>query len=188
MSTRWTRAKLWMRSIAPVSSISDKAISTTVSIWRTRGCPPDTRPRPATSKASCSRCARTWNAGARPKIVPEAMAIRNVIPTALASMRTLSRRGMPGGANRSSRSSAQALTTRPAAPATIARTRLSVSIWRTRRPRSAPSAIRMAISRVRPAARTSSRLPTFAHAISNTQPTADRSSSSAGRAEATTVS
>ena len=79
-------------------------------------------------------------------------------------------------------------TTRPTAPPAAASTRLSVSICRTSRPRSAPSAMRILISRVRPAARTSSRLPTLAQAISSTQPTAASRISSAGRAAATTVS
>ena len=49
---------------------------------------------------------------------------------------------------------------------------LSVSNWRTMRPRPAPIAARMANSRLRPVARTSSRLATLAHAISSTSPTA----------------
>ena len=49
---------------------------------------------------------------------------------------------------------------------------LSVSSWRTMRPRPAPMAERMAISRERPVARASSRLATLAQAISSTQPTA----------------
>ena len=51
-------------------------------------------------------------------------------------------------------------------------TMLSVSTWLMMRPRDPPSAARMAISRFRPVARTSSRFATFAHAISNTKPTA----------------
>ena len=55
----------------------------------------------------------------------------------------------------------------PVAPPAIASARLSVIIWRTIRPRPAPRAERTATSRVRPDARTSSRLATFAHANSS---------------------
>ena len=60
----------------------------------------------------------------------------------------------------------------PAAPPSEESTRLSTSICRSRRARLAPSAVRTAISFWREAARASSRLATFADAISSTQPTA----------------
>ena len=59
---------------------------------------------------------------------------------------------------------------RPSAPPIAASTRLSVSSWRTIRSRPAPTAVRSAISRLRPSARTSCRLATLAHAISRTRP------------------
>ena len=46
---------------------------------------------------------------------------------------------------------------------------LSVSNCRMIRPRPAPMAVRIAISRLRPVARTSNRFATFAHAISRTR-------------------
>ena len=49
---------------------------------------------------------------------------------------------------------------------------LSVRSCRTMRPRAAPMAARIAISRERPIARANSRLATLAQAISRTQPTA----------------
>ena len=58
---------------------------------------------------------------------------------------------------------------------------LSVRSWRSRRPRSPPSAMRTAISRCRPAARASSRLATLAQAMSRTKTTAPSSSIKAGR-------
>ena len=51
---------------------------------------------------------------------------------------------------------------------------LSVIRWRTVRQRVAPTVRRIAISFSRPAARASSKLATFAHATSNTKPTATR--------------
>ena len=58
---------------------------------------------------------------------------------------------------------------------------LSVNNWRTTRPRSAPSAARMANSRLRAVARASSKLATLAQAMISTNPTAPTSSSSVGR-------
>ncbi len=60
----------------------------------------------------------------------------------------------------------------PKAPPRHPRTTLSTSSCRTTRQRDAPRATRTAISRERFAARDSSRLATFAHAISSTKPTA----------------
>ena len=67
-------------------------------------------------------------------------------------------------------------------------TMLSVSTWLMMRPRDPPSAARMAISRLRPVARTSSRFATFAHAISNTKPTAPTSTNSDCRTLRTSTS
>ena len=60
----------------------------------------------------------------------------------------------------------------------IASTTLSTSTPRTSRTRPAPSAVRIAISRVRPSARVSTRLATLTQTISSTKPTAPSSSSS----------
>ena len=58
----------------------------------------------------------------------------------------------------------------PSAPAASASSRLSVSSWRTRRARLAPSAARTVISRCRAVALDSSRFETFAQAINEQQP------------------
>ena len=58
----------------------------------------------------------------------------------------------------------------PRPPPHSASTTLSVSSWRTIRPRPAPSAVRTAISRARAAPRASSRFATLPHAISSTRP------------------
>jgi hypothetical protein len=65
--------------------------------------------------------------------------------------------------------------TSPQAPPMADSSTLSVSSWTMMRPRPAPMAERMAISRRRPVARTSSRLATLAQAISRTRPTAPSS-------------
>ena len=69
----------------------------------------------------------------------------------------------------------------PSAPPISASNTLSVIICRTMRNRPAPKAVRSAISFCRPAARTNSRLATFAQAISNTNPTAPKRMKSVGR-------
>ena len=85
----------------------------------------------------------------------------------------------PGRVDRQQRRECRAQpTSRPSAPPASDSRTLSVSSWRTMRPRAAPSAARIAISRWRPVARTSSRLATFAQAISSTKPTAPSSTSS----------
>jgi hypothetical protein len=75
--------------------------------------------------------------------------------------------------------------TSPAAPPITESTTLSVSSWRTSRPLPAPNATRTATSRSRAAARASSRLATFAQAMSSTSPTAPLKTRSAGRTSPT---
>ena len=77
-----------------------------------------------------------------------------------------------GIATRSRTADAHAASSRPAIPPISASTRLSVSSWRTSRPRVAPSDNRMPISFRRAADLASSRLATFAQAMSSTRPTA----------------
>ena len=63
-------------------------------------------------------------------------------------------------------------TASPTSPPASDSTTLSVSSCRMIRPREPPIAARIAISRRRPVARTSSRFATFAHAMSSTKLTA----------------
>ena len=67
-------------------------------------------------------------------------------------------------------------TTAPSTPPIVESTRLSVSSCRITRRRPAPSADRIASSRVRTVARASSKLATFAQHISSTNPTTPRNS------------
>ena len=85
----------------------------------------------------------------------------------------------PAGARRRSTLTPTAPSATPAAAPPNARTTLSTSICAITRARVAPSVVRTAISRRRPAARMSSRLPTFAPAISTMNPTAASRTSSA---------
>ena len=69
----------------------------------------------------------------------------------------------------------------PSVPPASESSKLSVRNWRTSRSRPAPSAARIAISLWRAVERASKRLPTFAHAIRSTNPTAPKSIHNAGR-------
>ena len=90
--------------------------------------------------------------------------------------------------NATSRSRPAAASAKPRAPPKSASSVLSVSSWRTSRPRPAPSAARIASSRLRRSMRDSIRLATLAQAISSTQPTAPSSTSSVGRARSVSSS
>ena len=79
-------------------------------------------------------------------------------------------RGSSPEANPTSMRLPQIATTTLNAPAATDNSALSVSSWRQRRQRPAPIDIRTAISLRRAAARASSRVATFTHAISSTSP------------------
>ena len=83
----------------------------------------------------------------------------------------------PAPADRDETATASA---RPATPPASDSIRLSVSIWRSSRPRSAPSAVRSPSSRCRTVLRASSRFATLTQAISSTRTTAPERTMSAG--------
>ncbi len=97
------------------------------------------------------------------------------------STTTSASRGMPPGSSATSASTPQIARRSPKAPPHAPSSTLSVRSCRTRRQRAAPSALRTAISVSRADARASSRFATLVHAISNTNPTAPSSSSTASR-------
>src|SRR5215472_9820900 len=118
------------------------------------------------------------HAGASPNSKP----LKTDTPTANRSTRqstwTSSMRGKsPGQKVRNGLSPTLANMT-PSSPPARPRSALSVRLCRTKRPRLAPSATRMANSRSRETARASIKLATFAHAISSTRPTAPSKSQS----------
>ena len=90
-------------------------------------------------------------------------------------------RGNCSGLNRTKISLPHIARSRPIPPAIRASTKLSVRSCLIRRFLPAPSAARIAISRVRAVARASSRFATFTQAISKTNPTAIIMTKSAGR-------
>ena len=122
-------------------------------------------------------------------ISPQTIAVTTPANTAKASttgsIATASSRGRSFGPSASSTSMPARARIRPRPVPHAAITRLSASIWRTSCPRLAPIAARTASSRLRPAARTTSRLATLAHAISSTNATAPISDTIVGRTSPT---
>ena len=159
-----------MKRPAPVSAITDKAtwpITNRVRILTRR---PGLVHRPLRSRRSVARLVRVaLSAGANPKITPVTTETSSVKPnTRPFRLGPASPLITHGGLTVHSRSRTQRASTRPAAPPITDRKTLSVISCAIKRPLPTPSAKRRASSFRRPAARTSNRLPTLAHAINRT--------------------
>ena len=112
-----------------------------------------------------------------PKSTPTSTAAAAQNVTTRASKATATDAGStPAGMTAGAAARIAAPTPAPMIPPIAARTRLSVSSWRTTRPRPAPRAERIASSRPRAVARASSRLATLAQQMSSTKPTTPRNS------------
>ena len=112
------------------------------------------------------------HAGARPNSSAAADVTTIANPSSRASVAAARGIREPSGEiNRTTPSRSHEAHTIPIAPPSAARTRLSVSNCRTRRPRLTPSATRRSISRRRACARASNRLAMFAQAMSRTTTT-----------------
>jgi hypothetical protein len=107
--------------------------------------------------------------------MPVTIASPAVNASTVASRPTSALRGSARGQTASSACSPQEASTSPRAPAVRASSALSVRSWRTRRPRPAPSARRIAISRRRAVARVRRRFAALAQAMSSTSATAPSS-------------
>ena len=175
--TRW---KLRRRRPAPDNRITASAISATTRPWCSRRPvgPPCERVPPSLS-TSAGLVIDNCTAGRIPAISP--------LPSDAASRKSRTkgstwmpsaRGSAPGARLRSAIVPPQAMK-RPTTPASTARTRFSVSAWRTSRDVLAPSAVRSENSWRRAEARARMRLATLAQAISNTNPTEPNSSQSA---------
>ena len=186
-STRWTPRKLRSMRPAPTRSITASAISATTSAPCARACPRPAGSRPALLRPSPSEPFGA-RAGARPLSRPVSSETPSEIHSTLPSTATASRRGMFGAARPRTMSKLQVDSRSPAAPPMRARARLSTNRSLAMRLRVAPIARRIAISRCRTAPRASSRLATFAHATSSTNPTAAASNRRAGLTGPTTGS
>ena len=180
-STPCRRMKLLISRPAPTSRSSDSATSAATSTRRRRS-----RPRPEVEawlpsfSTSCIDPRTLWKAGTRPNRIPVASATAIVKTSAVASRRVSASLGNDCAAIVDSTETPTRASATPSAAPTSDSTTLSVNICRISRPRLAPSAVRMPISRSRADARTSSRFATFVHAINSTRPTDPMSIRSAG--------
>jgi hypothetical protein len=173
---------------APVTRTSDNAISATTSaVLRRRWRRPAVMPRPPSAMAATGRVRLACSAGAMPqaRVVATATAAANShavqpIPISLA-------RGRSAGIDAMSSDCVHIAARTPAEPPMATRTRFSVSSCRINRPRPAPSASRIEISRWRVDARASSRFATFAQPMSRMSATAAENANKRGCTFPTTI-
>ena len=171
-STCIKRRKLFSSSPAPASSTSDKAISATTSERRSANDDlPAVEPRPPSLRDSCETL-DICKLGAMPKSTPVPMEISVVKASTQPSRCAPARRGKLAAAMVVRTRTPHRAITSPATPPASAKATLLVRSWRTSRRRSAPKAVRIAISRSRAEERASRRLATLAQAIKSTRPTA----------------
>ena len=137
---------------------------------------------------------RSGRSGCRAALVRRRTAARSARRPPTVNTRTLpsissdAARGNVAGASDLKRRSSQPASTSPVPAPAIASRMLSVSSCRTMRHRAAPSAVRIASSRRRATLRASSRLATFAHAMSRTNATAPCRTSNVRRLLSTMIS
>ena len=116
----------------------------------------------------------TPQAGKMPNRQPVAIEASSANASTRASICTSSSRGIATGARCTNHFTAKTEIHTPSAPPARLSRKVSVSIWRMTRARVAPSATRIAASRMRPGTRVRSRPARLAQTISNTTPTAPR--------------
>jgi hypothetical protein len=138
--------------------------------WRSVGAENVSRPD-APLVDNCRSGDALLNAGANPKRMPTAADSNRVNASTLRFKPMLSLRGRFRPAIATTSLSTAFATISPSSPPAVDSNTLSVSNWRTIRIRAAPSAERIANSRVRAVARAINRLATFEHAINSTTPT-----------------
>ncbi len=179
-----------MSSAEPISSTSAIETSSTTSTDLAISCrnPVPARLLPSFSDEFKS-VREAANAGNNPNRTPVRSETASVNPSSRQSRPmpepSSPMRGSPAGLTASSARTPAKPNASPSTPPAIASIMLSVKSWRTIRVRLAPSAARMANSRLRPVARTSSRLATLAHAINSTNATAPSRISNDRRESAT---
>ncbi len=173
-STFCSSIKLRTSRPAPINNITATALSNTTSKLRVRFRNVPSAPRAPSFNESMRSTFNERAAGARPNKTPVTIEIRSVKPSTVASIVTFTVAGRLSSLKLTSSSTPHLATNAPNAPPRIESIKLSVIICRTIRHRLAPSAVRKAISFCLAAARTSKRFATFAHAMSNTNPTAPK--------------
>ena len=178
---------------APTSSTSANAISVTTRIDRALFC---RNPLPARKPLSLSVAFRSVRDALNAGISPNKAPVNTETPSVNTNTRQSSVmpdpcspiRGILPGLIESSPRTPKYPRPRPSRPPASDNKTLSVSSCRIRRPRPAPIAARMAISRCRMVARASRRFATLAQAMRSTRLTAPSKTSSAFRTSPTIVS
>ncbi len=184
--------KLRPRSDAPTSST--QAIVTCPDMMSIRAravrdrTPAPTGAVPSSPSASTRLSRRTRNAGNSPKTMLVPTETTSAKTRTTASTPSASRRGKSAGNQDGIDRCSSAVSARPAAPPLSPRSRLSTSSWRVTRALPAPSAARIAISRLLVVVRASCRLATFAVAVASSKPTATSSTTSGRRTSAVNAS
>ena len=169
-STVEIRRNVPSSSPAPMMSVSEIASWATTSAFPAVSRPwPSTIPRALALSAALGATRAARHAGASPNASPVNTAIATLNHSTVASSRRSRKIGRPAGDRyvTSSLSPHRAITSPRAAP-NVDSNKLSVTSCRITRPRAAPSATRIAISRRRTAARASNKFATFAQAIKST--------------------
>ena len=170
-------SRLRTNNPAPTSSNNESATCTiTNALRRSRRA---NRCEKSLFKADTTSGRVALRAGTMPQINPVSRETAKENPSNRASgVRCRSSGNVPVGSRLNSTRTLQYAKTRPASPPITARITASVTNCEMRRQRPAPIATRIAISFRRDTARASSRLATFAHAISKTNPTTAPSTAS----------
>ena len=174
--TRLRRSRLAITSTAAtMSGVASANWAATSARRNRRAAGPSVAERPP-DRSERSICREAWIAGTRPPTrirTPLADGERGEPSERAAPTAGLRRRAGCSRRRRSSRAeSRSAATPAPTAAAAAVSTRSRPVRCCRSRPREAPSALRMASSRLRSSARAMSRLIAFAHAMRSTQPTA----------------
>jgi hypothetical protein len=179
-----------LRSIRPaaISSMNEKATCEITSRLRARRLCVPPPARVLSSFITSASSGRAVSAGSAPNSMPVRTETASVKASTGPSMPTSLARVVKRAVKATSRSRPAAASASPITPPISASSVLSVSSWRTSRPRPAPSAARIASSRLRRSMRDSIRFATLAQAISSTQPTAPSSTKSVGRARSVSSS
>ena len=172
-SNRMTFTMLWITSADTTSSANDNAISATTSPRERRPIFRLVEPRPSSLSSGATSAREARSAGTRPATSAAKTVMAVTKSSTVRSMRTSIQKG--GFVSAMPRVNivvpAQAMSSPRTAPI-VASTSTSPSVWRTTWTRVAPSAVRTATSRVRSAARASTRLATLTQAMTSTISTA----------------
>jgi len=182
-----SRAKLLTSRPAPTSRTSESPTSAITSAERVR---PwfAVLPRSPSLRNSLGFDRDDCKAGIRPKITPQRMEARKLKANTSRLIPICVNSRISGGLNANNDGTVTIASKRPSTPPNSASRTLSVSNWRSKRRRLAPSVVRIEISLARAVARARRRFATFAQPIRSTTTTAASKTSRTGRISPTTYS